>query len=94
MNVRYTLQALSDQEAIFEYLSTKNEQAAREVVGLIVRRVNELGNTPRIGHKTDRKEIYSIWISPSPYRVFYRIEEVVVIIHIRHTSRGVWKDSN
>ena len=43
MKVRYTLRALADREAIFEYLNTKNEQAAREIVSRIVHRIDKLG---------------------------------------------------
>jgi toxin ParE1/3/4 len=91
MRVRYTPEAFAEREAIFDYLDERNPQAAREVVGLIKRRIAELGEEPYKGHRTDRPGIYTLWIAPRRYRVFYRIDhEEVVIIHIRHTSRRPW----
>jgi addiction module RelE/StbE family toxin len=92
MRVRYTPAALADREAIFEYLNEHSPQAARAVVGLIARRIDELAERPYKGRPTDRKGIYTLWIAPRPYRVFYRIDgEDVVIIHIRHTARRPWR---
>ena len=70
----------------------RNPQAAREVVELIKRRIAELGEEPHKGHRTDRPGIYTLWIAPRRYRVFYRIDhDEVVIFHIRHTSRRPWR---
>lgn len=92
MRVRYTPRAFAEREAIFDYLNNKSPQAACGIVGLIARRIAELADEPRAGHKTDRKDIYTLWISPRPYRVFYRIDgDEVAIVHIRHTSRRPWK---
>jgi len=43
MRVRYTPEAFAEREAIFDYLDERNPQAAREVLGLIKRRIAELG---------------------------------------------------
>lgn len=92
MRVRYTPAAFADREAIFAYLHEQSPQAARAVVGLIARRIEELADAPRKGRPTDRAGIYTLWIAPRPYRVFYRIDgDDVVIIHIRHTSRRPWR---
>lgn len=92
MRVRYTLAAFSEREAILAYLNDRNPDAARDVVGLIARRIAELADRPYAGHPTDRKGIYTLWISPRPYRVFYLIDgQDVVIVHIRHTARRPWR---
>jgi toxin ParE1/3/4 len=92
MRVRYTPAAFAEREAIFEYLNERSPQAAREVVGLIARRIGELSEHPRKGHETDRQGIYVLWVAPHPYRVFYRIDgRDVVIVHIRHTARRPWR---
>ena len=92
MRVRYTPAALAKREAIFEYLSDRSPQAALDVVRLIAHRIAELAEHPRKGHPTDREGIYSLWIAPRPYRVFYRIDgEDVVIVHIRHAARSPWQ---
>lgn len=91
MKVRYTLRAFADREEIFEYLDARNPKAARAVVELIKQRINELGDHPRKGRRTNKSGIYTIWITPYRYRVFYRIEQdVVVVLQIRHTSRRPW----
>jgi toxin ParE1/3/4 len=91
MKVRYTLRGFADREEIFEYLDARNPKAARAVVGLIKQRINELGDQPRKGRRTNKPGIYTIWITPYRYRVFYRIEhDVVVVLQIRHTSRRPW----
>jgi toxin ParE1/3/4 len=91
MKVRYTLRAFADREEIFEYLDARNPKAASAVVGLIKQRINELGDQPRKGRRTNKPGIYTIWITPYRYRVFYRIEQdVVVVLQIRHTSRRPW----
>lgn len=92
MRVRYTPAAFAEREAIFDYLNERSPQAAREVVDLIARRIAELADHPHKGHPSDRKGIYTLWIAPRPYRVFYRIDgEDVVIVHIRHTARRPWR---
>jgi toxin ParE1/3/4 len=91
MRVRYTLRAFADREQIFEYLNARHPQAARAILDLIKRRINELSDHPFKGRRTDRPGIYTLWIAPHKYRVFYRIDgDDVVIIHIRHTSRRPW----
>ena len=92
MRIRYTTVAFAEREAIFEYLNQQSPQVAREVVGLIARRIAELADHPSKGHRTDRKGMLSLWVAPLPYRVFYRIEgDDVVIVHIRHTARRPWR---
>jgi addiction module RelE/StbE family toxin len=94
MRVRYTARAFAERERIFAYLDARNPQAARSVVGLIKQRIEELGDAPYKGHRTDRGGIFTLWITPYPYRIYYRIDgEDVVIIHIRHTSRRPWGPS-
>jgi len=46
MRVRYTPRAFAEREEIFSYLNARNPQAARKVVGLIKRRIGELGDRP------------------------------------------------
>ena len=88
MKVRYTTRAASDRDKIFDFLVSRSEQAARKVVGLITQRIDELGDNPEKGAKTTKPSLYTLWVAPYPYRIFYRIEAgEVVIIQIRHTSR-------
>jgi hypothetical protein len=58
---------------------------------LIKQRINEPGDGLYKGFPTNEPGIYTLWIAPYPYRVFYRIDaNEDVIIHIRHTSRRPW----
>jgi plasmid stabilization system protein ParE len=80
--------AFADRDKIFSYLSEQSQEAARRVVGLITGRIEELGATPFRGRKTDRPGIYTVWVAPYPYRVYYRFDEIgILILHIRHTSQ-------
>ena len=91
MRVRYTPRAFAERERIFAYLVARNPDAARNVVGLITQRILELADNPYKGRRTDRGGIFTIWVTPYPYRIYYRVDgEDVVIIHIRHTARRPW----
>jgi toxin ParE1/3/4 len=92
MRVRYTPRAFAERERIFSYLEARNPQAARRVVGLIMQRIHELGSEPYKGRPTDRGGVFTLWVRPYRYRIYYRIDgDCVVIIHIRHTSRKPWR---
>jgi plasmid stabilization system protein ParE len=57
MKVRYTLRAFAERERIFEYLDARNPKAAHAVVGLIKQRIEELGEQPNKGRRTNRPGI-------------------------------------
>ena len=88
MRVRYTKRAFANREAIFDFIEKQSPQSARKVSRFISERINGLGDHPYAGTKTNKPGLYTVWISPVPYRVFYRVDgDEVVISHIRHTSR-------
>ena len=88
MKVRYTTRAASDRDRIFDFLVPRSRQAASKVLQLITKRINELGDDPLRGSKTTEPGLFTIWVAPYPYRIFYRVDaEEVVIVQIRHTSR-------
>ena len=91
MKVSYTLRAFAEREAIFEYLDARNPQAASAVISQIKQRIEQLGDHPYMGVRTNKPGIYSLWITPYRNRVFYRVDDdEVVVIRIRHTSRRPW----
>ena len=95
MRVRYTPQAFADRENIFAYINERNPHAAREIIRLITRRIAELGDEPYNGHKANKGGIYTLWITPSRYRIYYRInhdEDEVAIIRVKHTSQHYGPD--
>jgi plasmid stabilization system protein ParE len=74
-------------------LDERNPQAARKIIGRIVRRIRTLEHNPFSGRKTDRGDLYTFWVAATTYRVYYRIDrDEVIIVHIRHTSQRPWQD--
>ena len=62
------------------------------LLGLIMQRIDELGSEPYKGRPVDRGGLFTLWVTPFRYRIYYRIDnDCVVIIHIRHTSRKPWR---
>jgi plasmid stabilization system protein ParE len=88
MRIRYTPRSLADLQRIHSYIAKDNSAAANRVVGVIERRVNLLGQTPRIGYPSDDPTIRILLALPYPYRVYYRIAaDEIEIVHVRHMAR-------
>ena len=91
MKVRYTPAAFSDRERIFEYLRERSASGARNVAASIREAVAQLENHPHSGYRTNDPDVRVIFVVRYPYKIFYRVRDVVEILHIRHTSRRAWK---
>jgi toxin ParE1/3/4 len=53
--------------------------------------VAQLADHPYSGYQTDDPDIRVKFVIRYPYRIFYNVrEDVVEILHIRHTSRRPW----
>ena len=91
MKVRYTPEAYSDREQIFEYLRVRSVSGARNVLASIGEAVNRLEDHPLSGDTTDNPDVRVIFVVRYPYKIFYRVRDDVEILHIRHTSRRAWK---
>jgi toxin ParE1/3/4 len=91
MRVRFTPEAFSDRERIFEYLRERSATGARNVAASIREAVAQLKEHPNSGYQTDRPDIRVIFVARYPYKIFYRVRDAVEILHIRHTSRRAWK---
>jgi plasmid stabilization system protein ParE len=91
MRVSYTPRAFSDREQILEYLSERSAGGARNVAASIRDAVEQLGDHPHSGYRTDDSDVRVIFVTRYPYKIFYRVRDVVEILHIRHTSRRSWK---
>ena len=92
MKVRYTPAAFSDRERILEYLNERSPDGARDVAARILEAVEQLKEHPHSGYRTDNPDVRVIFVARYPYKVFYRVRDAVEILHIRHTSRRVWKN--
>jgi toxin ParE1/3/4 len=91
MRVRYTPEAFSDRERIIEYLKERSISGAQNVVTSIREAVAQLGKQPHSGYRTDRPDVRVLFVVRYPYKIFYRVrDDVVEILHIRHTSRRAW----
>jgi toxin ParE1/3/4 len=91
MRVRYTPEAFSDRERILEYLKGRSASGSRNVAVGIREAVAQLGSQPRSGYQTDYPGVRVIFVARYPYKIFYRVrDDVVEILHIRHTSRRAW----
>jgi toxin ParE1/3/4 len=92
MRVRYTPEAFSDRERIFQYLLTRSLSGAGNVLASIRESVRLLGEHPHAGYKTNHPDIRVKFLTRYPYKVFYRVrDDVVEILHIRHTARRRWR---
>jgi len=88
MRVRYTPRAFADREQIFDYLIRLSPRGADSVMETIRAAVTQLGEQPYSGYATDLPDVRVRFIGRYPYKIFYRVrEEIVEIIHIRHTAR-------
>ena len=85
--VVWTEPALSDLDAIADYIALHNPAAARALVQRIVKHVGQLADHPLSGSKLPELEGWRYrQIVERPCRVIYRHEKGVV--HILHVVRG------
>lgn len=88
MRVRYTPEAFADRERIIEYLKERSASGSHNVATSIREAVEQLGNQPHTGYRTDNPNVRVLFVVRYPYKIFYRVrDDVVEILHIRHTSR-------
>jgi plasmid stabilization system protein ParE len=83
MRVRFTPEAFSDRERIPEYLKERSESGWRGVAASIREAIVQLGNQPHSGYPTDNPDVRVLFV------VRVR-DDVVEILHLRHTSRRAW----
>jgi toxin ParE1/3/4 len=93
MRVRYTPEAFADRERIYAYLRKHSPSGARNVMASIRAVLRQLRDYPYSGRATDDPQVRVKFVIRYPYNVFYRVrDEVIEIVHIRHTSRRPWED--
>ena len=81
--------ALSDLDAIADYIALDNEEAARELVRRVFRHVELLRSHPESGPKIpELKQSRYRQLSEPPCRIFYRFDgKTVFILHIMRAER-------
>ena len=88
MNLRYTRPALTDLEAVLDYIATQSPQGARRVPARVKAIIDLLLQHPHIGTRTDDPAIRRMVVLPYPYLIFYEVAEEELVIHaIRHMAR-------
>lgn len=88
MKVRYTLRAQTELQIIFAQIYTDNSRAAIKVRASIRKAVNLIARDPKRGHKTSRSGVLRVPVVRYPYAIYFRArDEIVQIVHIRHSAR-------
>lgn len=85
----WTEPALTDLDAIGDYIALDNYEAARRLIQKVFERIDLLKQNPMIGrpppelHKTPYRRI-----SVNPIQIYYRVtKEQVIIIHLSRAER-------
>lgn len=87
--VIWTEPALSDLDAVADYIALENPSAAAQLVQRVFRHVEQLKQFPESGSKPAefKKSRYRQIVEP-PCRVFYRHDgERVIVVHVMRSER-------
>jgi toxin ParE1/3/4 len=87
--VRWTTQAADDLQAIYDFIARDSPQYAQLIVQGILAAVDSLEQFPLLGRavpERQRAELREL-IKP-PYRIVYRVGEVIHILTIFRSSRS------
>ena len=85
----WTEPALSDLDAIADFIALENSAAASEVVKRVIAHVEQLADHPESGSRPAelKRSRYRQIVEP-PCRIFYRYDgEKVYILHVMRTER-------
>jgi toxin ParE1/3/4 len=85
--------ALSDLEAIAEYIALENPAAASEVIKRIFGHAEQLADHPQSGSRPPElgRSRYRQIVEP-PFRIFYRHDGKVFILHVMRSERILRKE--
>jgi plasmid stabilization system protein ParE len=87
--VRYSRNALYDLQRLYDFLRTKNADAAKHARNRILKSLQILRSQPRIGRPLEgMPDEYREWFvdfGGSGYAVYYRVlEDSVIVLALRH----------
>jgi toxin ParE1/3/4 len=86
--VRYSAPALSEIDAIFDYIAKDNPSAAADVLAAIAEAVELLALYPRKSRRTQQRGLRAIPLSGYPYIVFFKIKRgELEVVHVLHGAR-------
>ena len=86
--VRWTVQAADDLQAVYDFIARDSPHYAQAIIEDILAAIDRLKQFPLIGRRVPEspREHLRELIKP-PYRIVYRVEEVIVILTIFRASR-------
>jgi addiction module RelE/StbE family toxin len=94
MRIRYSPRATRDLDAIHEYLTKRSPDGAFNVMTAIFASVEFIRRHPEAAPAVSNiAGVRGVMVHRYRFKVFYRIlapEEVIEIVHVRHTSRRAW----
>jgi len=92
MRIVWTLTAMEDREAIFDYTEADSPEAAVAIDDRIEAQVDRLIDTPEIGRIGRVPGTRELVLNRTPYVAAYRIDgDVVRILRVLHGARK-WPD--
>jgi plasmid stabilization system protein ParE len=93
MRLRYSRRATTDLNSIHEYLNARSPSGARNVLTSIYATVEFIRRHPNAAERTRIRGVRAKIVTKYRFKVFYRViaeEDVIEIVHVRHTSRRPW----
>ena len=95
MRIVYSPRAIRDLEHIAAYYRTvAGSNIAAAISERIEQVINRIARQPHTAPRVvERRGVHAVLVLRYPYKIFYRMrDDVVEILHIRHTARRTWKD--
>jgi toxin ParE1/3/4 len=88
MTLRWTASALSDLEAIGDYIARDNPSAAAKTVTHIFTQVDRLATHPHLGRAGRVPETRELIVGGTPFVVPYRVRgDTVEVLAVLHAAR-------
>jgi len=94
MKVRYSPRAITDLASIRDFLSQRSLSGAANVMAAILASIEFIRRNPLGAQKTNIAGVRGKIVQRYRFKVFYRViesEDVIEIVHVRHTARRIWE---
>lgn len=93
MKIRFTARARSDIAQIRQHLDERSPIGARNVLASIGSALAAIAEMPEASQRTNDPRIRVRIVGRYGYKIFFTVErDCIDILHIRHGSRGPWRD--
>jgi toxin ParE1/3/4 len=94
MKVHYSPRATRDLASIRDFLSQRSLTGTANVMAAIFASIEFIRRNPHGAEKTNIAGVHGKVVKKYRFKVFYRViesEDVIEIVHVRHTSRQSWE---